>query len=716
MITFLSKKNILFLLPVFCAIALSVDCLAQPISGGVFIPRNQGYEGRIGRSHVIFDNSSGGVMRIVYNEWPNLKTAAKIDMVFTVQAPGANNEIEVRQSFDKNPQILFLEEGNDRIGLRVLFKLYSVDHGYYGHGMTETWLYPNGEMFITEAALFENPALQKAVTRARLDIHIPEELRNGDLADDILMNDARTPGRHIFLTKASTGIPDRLSLYWRTGRMELDTYIFRSSFGMDNSPTYFRWPDYVRQAYGTDPIQPSTKAAYLEKLIPSGEGVQLSWPTDLNDPGPTTLFRGFFRLGMTADSIVATSFVEAERNPVKLIVSGGLPQGFVPGRDNESEKRGYNDQEGCYEVRKLGPDPMVITLPADPLARLIRIKAISLSGHGAVTMDLDGKSITPQLSSDGGIADDPLAPIRESPEGPANAAMITVRLSGKPQILTVREVNGIQLTYQSRDPRRNFQIFSTKTGPRWSGLSFSLLDGHGRNMRAYGKQNWALTDNLLHWFAWMGYTPEQMLDQLRDFVVVKNGPDEIIFRYTSNNTNDGAQSEFLVSVRADAPAMQINVGATFTVLEQWPYQSVQFFDAFPFRGVEPKDWWYDNVLHMSSEGKWQTYKTVNRTTSGNLDIEKMVGNTFIGLYSSDRGNVLMLVKNPKPQLTTMHAICTNYIDLHMNVLFDSSKKIEKGYQLKVDYELAIWGNKTLTERQLIEVGKKSIKAGTLAIP
>jgi len=229
-------------------------------------------------------------------------------------------------------------------------------------------------------------------------------------------------------------------------------------------------------------------------------------------------------------------------------------------------------------------------------------------------MKIDGKAMVPQLSSDGGVADDPLAPIHDQPEAPANAGMVSVKLIDKPQTLIVQEEEGIQLVYQSRDSRRNFMIFSSKTGPRWSGLEFSLLDGHARHMRAYGNRDWALTENLLHWFAYMGYTPEQMIDQLRDFEVIKNGPDEIVFKYTSNNANDGAQSEYEVSVLADAPAMQINVRATFTVLEQWPYKSVQFFDIFPFRGVEPKDWWYDKVLFMDNQYQWRTFETVSQSS------------------------------------------------------------------------------------------------------
>jgi hypothetical protein len=239
-------------------------------------------------------------------------------------------------------------------------------------------------------------------------------------------------------------------------------------------------------------------------------------------------------------------------------------------------------------------------------------------------------------------------------------------------------------------------------------------------MRAYGKQNWALSENLLHWFSYCGYTPEQMLDQLRDFEVLKNGPDEIVYKYTSSNQNDGAQSEYVVRARADSPAMQINVGATFKVLKQWPYESAQFFDVFPFRGVWTKDWWYGNVLWLTPDGRWKTMDTVQQNYEGDKDLTRITGNGFFGLYSADNGNMLMLVKNFKPQNPTEYVICGNYIDYHMDVKFigNDTKPMQPqaGYTQSVEYDLAIYGDKKMTRDQLIDIGKKSLKTGKLAIP
>jgi hypothetical protein len=694
----------------------------QKISGGVFIPRNGGYEGIIGKSNVFFDQTAGGVMS-VNNKDLLPGRMADLDMVFEFQSPGTGHSTQSRQSYDRSPKILFLEEGNDRIGLRVLFKLFDSADTYLGHGMTETWLYPDGQIFITAAAMFENIPPGSNVSAARLEIHMPQTVGDAAGAQKFTMDDAAVPGRFQMLIPRDAHNGSGLALYWRTGHLEHDTYITRSSFGQEGAPSYYRWPDYFRQAY-VDPVVtgrdfkgwPVGRGVYVDRITIDKNGAQLNWPTGPQQPQNRPSFNTLFRLALVEDKSSVTAFVDAERKQVALKVSGGI----IHGNARSLLDKGYNDQEGCYEVRKTGDGPLTVTLPADPLERTVRIKAIALTGHGAVTASLDGKLLDPQLTSDGGIADDPLAPITELPEAPANAAMVSVKLTAKPQALVFKEQDGIQLVYQTRDPRREFALFSTKTGPRWAGVRFSLVDGHARNMRAYGKENWALTENLLHWFPDVGYTPEQMLNQLRDFVIVKNGPDEIIFKYTSGNIYDGAGSEFVVSSRADAPAMQINVKATFTVLDRWPYESSQFFDIFPFRGVEPRDWWYDNIMWLTPDGRWKTEGTVSWKFEGDKALTQITGPGFFGLYSSDRGNMLMLTRNFKPELPTDYVICGNYTDYHMSVLFVDPAKVpfkpQKGFKTSVEYELAVWGDKKLTRDRLLQIGRNSLKAQKLVIP
>ena len=442
--------------------------------GGVFIPRNGGVEGRIGQSHVFFNEDSGGVMSVVSDNWPSFEFAATMDMTFELKTKGSSTPVVVKQSADKNPKLFFLEEGSERIGMRVLFNLYDSDQIFHGHGMTETWLYPDGQMFITAATMFENTAAHESVSMARVDLRLSE---NQHLTLPELV-DLTQPNGEVMLVEP--GVDDKkpgLALYWHTGKTAHNTYIFRSSFGLKGAPSYFRWPDYVRQAYtqrtmpdyinmeGERVSWPPGRGAFLTELFPNKSGAELRWPIEENAKNPTASFNAFFRLATVENAAEVKSFVACEAESIVLEVTGGVIHG---GKD------GYNDMEGCYEIRKTGEEPTTITLPSDPLARIVRLKIIGLTGHGAVSCKLDGLPLNPQLTTDGGIADDPLAPIRDQPEGPANAAMVSIQLHDQPQRLMIEEQDGIQLVYQSRDTRRNFMIFSTKTGPALVGLKIFI--------------------------------------------------------------------------------------------------------------------------------------------------------------------------------------------------------------------------------------------------
>lgn len=698
--------------------------------GGFFIPRNGFYEGKIGLSHTLINKNAGGTLNIIRGDWPSFATVGKLGTIFKVLNK-SSRVITVKQVFDNDPKILFLEEGSERMGIRVLYKLFDSANIYYGHGMSETWLYPDGQIFVTQAAMFENETVYETVVDARIGIDIASDQRinASENLPDVDIKDKSIPERFIFLTSDKTS-DSRLGLYWRTGRMEHDTYITRRSFGIEGAPNYFQWPDYFRQAYTqlTNPGYvkesgktkwPPGRGAYPESISYNKNGVELVWPVKSELMSPSASFNGIFRLAMVQNTNKIKSFVDNERLPVNLNVQGGT----IHGNLNADLDKGYNDLEGCYEIRKIGSEPLIVKLPKSAQPADIRIKVIGLTSYGAVKATLNNKPVTPQLVSDGGIADDPLAPISEEPEGPAQMAVFAVRLGSEEQSLKFQEVPGIQLAYQSRDSRRNLAVYSTKSGSRWSSMKFSLFNGHATNMRGHGKKDWAFTENLIHWFSWMGYTPEQMLDQLRSFKILKNGPDEIVFRYVSNNYNDGASSESTIRINFNSPVMLLKVSTTFTVLnDHWPYNSVQFFDGFPFRGVDPHDWWFQHVSYMNQDGKWSTYNNLSQKTEGDPDASKGLGTHFTAMYSSERGNVFILTKNyfQTNDLFVHNEICTNYVDLHMNVKNiindDNSFIMSKGFNCSVEYEMAIGGDEKITEAEVKKIAAKSIQNGRLVFP
>ncbi len=691
---------------IFCA----GHALAAP-AGGVFIPRNGGYEGRIRSAHVFIDDTAGGAIDVVRGEWPDLERLARLEMSFAVRKQGVPAPVEVRQGFDRSPEIIFLEEGNDRIGVRVKCKLYDRDHLYHGHAITETWMYPNGETYVTAAAAFEDALAHVAVTDARIVVGLaagyataspgggsPQEIHLPSLQGPRVFpfGDEALPGRHVLFSGKDTPL---LGVYWRTGKKEHFTFISRKE---GNAPTYYRWPDYLIQAY--------PGGSRVQALEVGPRSLEFRWLAGEQSAGPKSAFSALIRVVTPPDRETLEQLVAVEREPVELEVEGGVIHGNLGG---------YNDWDGSYEVRKIS-NPMTVTLPADPTGRTVRIKAIALRGHGGIVAKLNGQAVVPQLVAEGGIADDPLAPIRELPEGPADTALVTVKLGDEPQTLSFSEEPGVQFAYQTRDRWRNLACFTTRGGGRWSGFRFSLVDGRARNMRGYGRREWALTENLLTWFPFCGFTPVEMVDQMADFEILKNGPDEAVFRYVSTNANGRVRSEYIVRVPADSPAMQMNVTATFTVTERWPYDNCQFFDVFPFRGVWPQDWWYDEALWLAADGRTKTMRTVERTYGGDTELSTITGGGFFALYSSGRGNMVMLTKDFEPALPTNYAICANYIDWHMEVKFrgedGTDKPPDKGFQIRVRYDLAIWGDENTTRDELIELGKKSIKAGRLVLP
>jgi len=189
--------------------------------------------------------------------------------------------------------------------------------------------------------------------------------------------------------------------------------------------------------------------------------------------------------------------------PVSLSVAGGA---VVHGNRAIADDKGYNDQEGCYEIRKTG-DPLTVTLPAGRAGRTIRVKAVARR-----VMGRDGhprrQGAGAQLHHRRRIADDPLAPIREQPEAPRTPHGHRQALR-QAQTLTLREQEGIQLVYQTGRPGGTWHLLHPD-GPALVRARFSMVDGHARNMRAYGKQDWALPRTSCSGSS-LRLTPEQML-------------------------------------------------------------------------------------------------------------------------------------------------------------------------------------------------------------
>ena len=136
--------------------------------------------------------------------------------------------------------------------------------------------------------------------------------------------------------------------------------------------------------------------------------------------------------------------------------------------------------------------------------------------------------------------------------------------------------------------------------------------------------------------------------------------------------------------------------------------------------MRTEEWWYPHVLWLTPDGRWKTMDTVRTSYDGDKSLQRIEGDGFFALYSSDRGNMLMLTRRFEPALPTDYIICGNYIDYHMDIKFPDGKgrfaPLVKGFAVSCEYELALWGDASLDRDRLIDIGRQSLAAGKLMLP
>ena len=685
------------------------------VKSGVFRTWPKQIEGRVGGIRVAFERNAGGAFSLLAGKGGSVLGSVSVHM----QLEGANGErLEVRQEADSNPDFYFLEEGPQRIGLRVLYRLYDQKEVYHGDGFQEVWIYPNGDLFCSVQTRLTDELAHAAVTNAWLEIKLARthsKMRVGTPSPSEV--DATTlesgaefgfkdslPGRSV----VAEGKRSAVALHWLgEGGRAGGIYIRRET----PPPFYHRWPTLYDQFYmGGSHGSPGWKAHDSGRLeIKKERGrptLCLWWVKDSQVPANDWVrLDGIFAISLGRDAGELGRRVAARQDQLHLGVQGGVDCG-------------YDDLEDCYMVRKTS-NPVQVGLPRDAFGREARVKVFGLVGKGAVVVKVDGKEVPANLESDGGIVDDPFVPVLVQPHAPARECVLSVKLSpDEERALTVEEGPGVQLSYQSAywsvDQRRNWVLFSDKCGER-GGFEFSTFDGKARNICAYGGNREAVTELALFWFKDCGHSPQDYLNQTRDFQIIKNGPREVQFYYRGVNFSDRAQSEFWVTIPWRSDVLQMQMKCRFTVLETWKWDMNQFYDVFPHEGVYTEKWWYDRVLSLGSNGRVGMMHT-RENPQHKSGIDPVEEKAFFAMYPSDRGNLLTLVKSIRPAGHRLHpSICGNYIDHHFDVEV-GEPPIKAGTVIEADYDLALYGDGATTQEELLEIGRKSLEAGRFVLP
>jgi len=641
----------------------------------------------------------------------------------------------LRQENDPRPKFIFLEEGPERIALRVLYSLYDDLGHYHGDGMQEVWIYRHGDIFLALGVRLVDQASHSVLQDAHIEIEQADRVKSvevGASEPSILIGEElhtgaffpfgqALPGKYVILD----GERGHMALHWASDRGR----IYNPVFWVDHkAPFYEKWPSFFDQ-WSINQMETmgwlNNRTSGLE--VRGEEGgckLRFCWARKAGQAlGPRHDLRALLALSIGAGRDELVEVIRAHQEPISLSVEGGVC-------------RCYDEQDGCYEIRKDAEEATVV-LPASWDERLVRLRFFNLIGEGAIEVEVDGKPYQPQLISYGARTDDPLVPLLVESHGPADEALVVTCLRPDREVKVVlREGEGMNASYQMRDDRRNLVIFGTYDrvsplppgeGPLSVGeviyrashdrergtLEFSLRDGKARHIRGIGKRKPAIEELPLHWLYNCAASPFHYVNILKSFKLLKNGPDEVIFDYMSVNRSERVRSEYIVRVPYRKDVLRLEIKAIFTVLVQWDLPTIEYLDIFPFNTLDPRRWFYEGVIYLSPKGDMMDIAIKDDVRSWRGRRWEFRGTCFFAMLPSERGNILMLIRNPKPEgIVSRAVLCCNWIDLHLDFVVDEVP-IPKGSTYEVEMVIDIYGDGKTTKEEIIEIGRRAMAIGDI---
>jgi hypothetical protein len=151
------------------------------------------------------------------------------------------------------------------------------------------------------------------------------------------------------------------------------------------------------------------------------------------------------------------------------------------------------------------------------------------------------------------------------------------------------------------------------------------------------------------------------------------------------------------------------------ILDQWDYPNVEFSDIFPYPSRLPETWFHDGVLFVQRDRTSMVYTYRPDRSHHDPRGASRDDRLFYGLFGTDRGNVLTLIRNGSAGDAPLHySVCGNYIDVHVN-LDPGKAPVPGGTVFEVDYVCELYGDARTTVDEIKEIGLRSLEAGDIVI-
>ena len=690
---------------------------------GVFVDCRSHWKGRIGTIAASWSKYQGGTMALGSDGDDFAEgldgVALRFGLHVVLECSACGEQVQISQAGDPAPKFHFLEEGAVRLGLRIAFDLLDGAGHYHGDGRQDIWLYPGGDCHLTWAVQTVDGAAHTLVRDAYVEVQ--GEAGYGQIY--VGQQQVAMGGEEVVLgfgkdvpDKALTlcGAGGAAGLYWARDQGT----VRQMAYDHGALPPFYasRWPTGMEQWSRGQMGWAQNEAAEI-RLTSDGEGARV--------------LLGWMRGAEVEEEVTcsATLVASLRQDRQKLgALAAALQQPLVP-QVRGGEFRAYTDEDGTYEIGQGDPTHVEVVFPADPLARVAPVRFYRRKTdprhRGGVIARVDGKKVRCQLMSEGELTDDICVVMEMSHRNDSvDDVLVNVPLKKTgPTVLTIDKVPGIQAVYQSEisgvdlqrraGNRRDLVVWSSRNGHRPL-FELDLFSCAVHRLTQYGQKEPALWEMPMAWFCSCGISKHQYSNFIKDFAVVENGPEAVEIYLRGTNPNQRVQSELWLRAPFDHPRLRLEVRMRLEVLEAWEYNNVEFSDIFPYPSRLVETWFHEGVLFLQ-RGKSAMVYTYRPDKSFAEGGESDDDQLFYGLFATDRGNVLTLVKNRQhPQHKLHYSVCGNYIDVHVN-LDPGPVPVPAGKTYEVEYITELFGDAQTGVDQIRQIGMASLEAGDIVL-
>lgn len=560
--------------------------------------------------------------------------------------------VELRQSHDPSPELLPLEEGDARVGVRSLWSFLGPDDEILGEGFQDAWLSRHGEVFLSVALRLARDAL--TVEHAALDIAL-EGVDEVDCRADALL-----------ATAGETG----LLCTWPSGLRRSDSLLWRGP----RPPFYERWPPLFDQ-WSLDPatsgwMRFAGGGPFVDEVAAGRGRIGLAWIDGQSvEAVPQLDLRGLLFLGLGRPARLE-QLAHAHAHPLAPTVHRG-------------RLRAYEELDGAYEVAADG-DACEIVFPPDAAHRPLRVRVFGLDAAAGFATS-GGAELS--LLSERGRTDDPLVWVDVPAHGRADEALLAVDASAdRPTRVALRRQEGLHVAYQRRDARRRLTVHHPADRDRPVAI-VELASLHLRDIRLPGHEWPALHDVPLFWMRYLPKASAHVADRLSEVQLLEQSADAVALRIAATTPDGMVRSQYTLELPYRANEVALRIRAELSGAASWALPTFEYADLFPEAGIDPAHWDYrqlalvrnDEVRIVEQTEPYPGLAEVVAFPQPVLDAMTVAhalpgcgpfsfGATgAVVLAGSKRGTIVAIVRNPRPhELEHFATLCEHWADVHLD--------------------------------------------------